>query len=88
MKSTAATPDAFLAEQPEGGREALAAAREMVNAHLPSGFVEAIGLRHDHLADPPHSASQGLQLAVHGGSPMFVADQKNLHGPPQPHRVT
>jgi hypothetical protein len=41
-KSTATTPDDFLAEQSEDRRKALAVVRETVNAHLPSGLVEAM----------------------------------------------
>lgn len=40
MKSTAATPDEYLAELPPERREALAAVRALVRANLPAGYEE------------------------------------------------
>ena len=42
VKSTASTPDEYLAEQPVERREALAAVRATVNSHLSPGLVEAM----------------------------------------------
>ena len=42
MKSDAPTVDAYLAELPEDKREAIAAVRSVILAHLPDGFEEGM----------------------------------------------
>ena len=42
MKSDAATPEDYLAELPEDRRAVLSAVRDVVNEHLPEGYVETM----------------------------------------------
>ncbi len=42
MKSTATTPEAYLAELPEDRREALTKVREVILEYLPKGYEEAM----------------------------------------------
>lgn len=42
VKSDATTVDEYLAELPADRREAIAAVRDVINEHLPDGFVEGI----------------------------------------------
>lgn len=42
VSSSAATPEAYLAELPDGRRETVAAVRQVILDHLPDGFVEGM----------------------------------------------
>ena len=42
MQSDATTPDQYLAELPDDRREIVTAVRDVINAHLPEGYVESM----------------------------------------------
>lgn len=43
MHSDATTIEGYLADLPPDHREIVAAVRDVVNAHLPAGYVESMG---------------------------------------------
>lgn len=75
MRSDATTVEGYLAELPDDRREAIAAVRDVVNAHLPEGYVEEMGFGMINwvipLADYPATYNkQPLMIAA-------LASQKN-----------